>query len=285
MATSPRRRLGRIVLVPLALAGCAKKTPPPQPPPVAAAPEPIERPVVEPKPDDDGMSVSGTLGTVDDAEIAQAYKARWSDVTRCLREAAPRLGYLGGKVEIKVRLGKGGVVKTAHVQDSTLGHYAAERCLVELTSSMQFPTPRGGVEAEFAYPVEFKSARPWLLVEWPTERLAPEQRERNLTALKWCRTAEQKPPPTPPRKHRKSRGKGKQIEPSIPAPSGPLRPIPAHLRLTVYVAPGGKVVSGGLSGDGPVEPAVGSCMVSTASAWKLDDPGGRPAKVALEVEP
>src|SRR5688572_4768043 len=96
-----------LLICSLMAAACAKKTPPPQAPVVAKEPE-VERPPSVPTPEDDGMTVSGTLGTVDDGEIAQAYKARWSDVTRCLRESTPRFGYLGGKVELKVRLGRGG---------------------------------------------------------------------------------------------------------------------------------------------------------------------------------
>jgi TonB family protein len=271
-----------LIVASLALAACAKHVPPPKPPPPPPPEESVAPP--PPKPDKpDEMVVTGVLGSLADDEIAQAFQNRWSDVTRCLRETPPRVNYLIGRVELKVRIGPDGAPKNAHVQDSSLGHYGAEHCLLELAQSLRFPSPHGGPEAEFSYPIEYKPVRTaWAVTEWPKERAAtPDKLALNLRSIQACRRSldgKALPPPPPP-------GHKKKHHNAEPAQLGPPRPMPTHLRMTLYVGPGGKVVTAGLSADGPVDTNVASCLVSSASLWKLDDPGGRPAKVTLEVSP
>jgi len=275
-----RRRTSFLVCFTLAsIASCAKHTPPPKNP----EPPPREEEPPPPPPrasHEDEMSVTGTLGTLADEDIAQTFRGRWTDVTRCLRETPPKLGYLVGKVELKLRVGQDGAAKTAHVQDSSLGHYGAEHCLLELAQSLRFPSPRGGAEAEFSYPIEYKPPRTAAVVmDWPKERVSPEKMANNLISLQMCRTASASQPAAahPKKKH------GHHAQATMP--KGPLRPVPAHLRMTMYVAPGGKVITAGLSADGPVDPGIASCYMTSAGGWKLDDPGGRVAKLSFEVAP
>ena len=282
------RRTVLLALV-VALAACAKHVPPPQAPP--PPPRKEEPPPPAPPPPtaatndlDDGMVVKGdVLGTLADEDIAQAFRSRWSDVTRCLRDTPPRVVYLIGKVELKMRVAADGEPRRAHVHDSSLGHYAAEHCLLELAQTLRFPAPRGGAEAEFSYPIEYKPARTAAAVtDWTKDRIAPDKLANNMRVLMHCRAStdgKALPPPPPPGHKRKHRAG------QTPLPSGPMRPLPRHLRMTLYVAPGGKVVTAGLSADGPVDPNMAQCLVGSASLWHLDDPGGRPAKVTLEVGP
>lgn len=262
------------------VAACAKHTPPPkhpEPPPREEEPPPPPKREAH----EDEMSVTGVLGSLADEDIAQTFRGRWPDVTRCLRETPPKLGYLVGRVELKLRVGADGAPKTAHVQDSTLGHYGAEHCLLELAQTLKFPSPRGGSEAEFSYPIEYKPPRTAAVVmDWPKERVSPEKMTNNLISLQLCRTtAPTRPAPAHPPKKKH----GQHAQPAMP--TGPLRAVPAHLRMTMYVAPGGKVITAGLSADGPVDPGIAACFVTSAGGWKLDDPGGRVAKLSFEVVP
>jgi TonB family protein len=281
-----RRRSLSVALL-LALSACAKHVPPPKtaaPPPKVEEPPPAAHPPPRRDPEDEMVLKGDVLGTLADEDIAQAFRGRWGEVTRCLRESPPKLAYLIGKVELKMRVTTDGAPKQAHVQDSSLGHYAAEQCLLELAQTLKFPAPRGGAEAEFSYPIEFKPARTAAAVtDWSKDRIAPEQLAANMKVLMHCRAStdgKALPPPPPPHK---GKAKHPHHAHATPLPNGPMRALPKNLRLTLYIAPGGKVVTAGLSADGPIDPPMGQCFVGGASLWRLDDPGGRPAKVTVEV--
>src|SRR5438309_778628 len=81
-------------------AGCAHQAPPkeaPPPPTVQEAPRPRQEA-------SDEMKVSGTLGTLNDDEIAGPFQRRWNDITRCYDDVAQKQQYLGGKIEVKLRV-------------------------------------------------------------------------------------------------------------------------------------------------------------------------------------
>jgi hypothetical protein len=149
----------------LAWAACAHQAPKPvakveAPPP---PPPPAERP--------DDMAVEGTLGTLSDDEISGPFQRRWDEITRCYEDATTRLAYLGGRIELKLRVTQTGEPKSAWVAGSTFGNYDAERCILGIARSLRFSKPRGGPEAEFTYPIEFRGKRP--VTTWDGGRVEP----------------------------------------------------------------------------------------------------------------
>ncbi|HEY1586967.1 MAG TPA: hypothetical protein VGH63_14835, partial [Polyangia bacterium] len=95
-----RRSLAAAAVVAAAVvhAGCAHEE---------AKPAPAPAPVVERAPapvrdEPDGMKVTGTLGSLNDDEIAGPFQRRWDDITRCYEEAAGGKQFLGGKIEVKL---------------------------------------------------------------------------------------------------------------------------------------------------------------------------------------
>jgi hypothetical protein len=225
----------------LALFGCAH----PQPPPAAP---PTERVAPAPLPDDTSeMQISGALGSLSDDEVNGPFQRHWDEITRCYDDARARLPYLGGKLEIKVRVGAGGVVKKAFISSSTMGNYEAERCILTVARGLEFSRPHGGPEAEFTYPIEFRARGN--LQTWDPARLSPSIG-----------------------RHRQDVASCRQRAPSAPG-----------LMLTVYVAPGGKVASAGLAGDAPLDEKFASCLVDKTRTWRLDDPLGRIAKATAAV--
>jgi len=229
-------------LVLVFLAGCAHKEPPPPPEPVrqTVAPEPAPQP-------EDEIKVTGTLGTLNDDEINGPFQRRWDDITRCYQAAQAKLPYLGGRIEIKVRVGAGGEAKKAYVSSSTMGNYEAEKCILGVARELSFSRPHGGGEAEFTYPLEFRQQRP--VSAWEGDRLQVQKHRHDVSACK------QK------------------------SPGG----LPPGVTVTVYVAPGGKVASAGLSADAPLDDAFDTCLVEKSRLWHLDDPLGRIAKASAEV--
>lgn len=191
------------------------------------------------------MQVSGTLGTLTDDQIAGPFQRRWDDITRCYDDAARRLGYLGGKVEIKLRVDHNGESKEGYIVSSTLGSYQAERCILQIARELQFASPKGGPVAEFSYPIQFRARRP--VTEWDAARGAAV-----LT-------------------HHRG-----EVDACLPKAA-------PKVALTVYVAPGGKVTSAGLSAGGPLDDGAATCLVQRARSWRFADPLGKIAKLTLEV--
>jgi TonB family protein len=235
------RRL--VVALGLLVGGCAHKEAPPPPKPVA-------QPAPAPRPEEpDELKVSGTLGTLNDDEIAGPFQRRWDDVTRCYDEATQRVQYLGGKVELKLRIGPSGDPKSAWVAASTFGNYDAERCLLAVARELHFSKPHGGSEAEFTYPIEFRHKKP--VTTWEEARVGPSV-ARHRKDVRECKAQSH-------------------------------NGLPPSLSLTVYVAPGGKVTSAGLAADAPLDDAFANCLVGKTRAWRLDDPLGKIAKATVGV--
>ncbi len=232
------------VLATVVVGGCAHEAPK-----AAPAAEPVvER--VAPKPEaPDEMKVSGTLGSLNEDEIAGPFQRRWDDITRCYDDVAGKQQFLGGKIEVKLRVTQAGDPKSAYVASSTFGNYDAERCVLGIARELHFPRPHGGAEAEFTYPIEFRARRP--VQTWEEARVSP-----SLA------------------RHKRDVHECKQK-----AAGG----LPPSLALTVYVAPGGKIASAGLSADAPLDDAFAACLVQKTKAWRLDDPLGRIAKCTVEV--
>ena len=255
------------------VAGCAKHVPPPSPPPVAPVEEVKPPP---PKPDhDDGLALEGTLGTIADDDIAQAFRTRWAEVTKCSHAAQARLSYVTGTVQLKLRVGPDGVPKKAYVERSSLGNYEAERCVLDVARAIVFPKPQGGAEAEFTFPIEVRprASSPWV-VAWEEARIAPSV-QRSKKDIGLCR-GEALPQHAKGRRHLAQRAK---------ATRGPLKDLPANLALTLYIGPGGKVSSMGFAAEGPLDEAFASCLYDRSKTWKLDDPRSQIAKATIGVSP
>jgi hypothetical protein len=237
------RRL--VVAATLALAACAHEQPKPAP-----APAPVAQSAPAPAREaPDEMKVSGTLGSLNDDEIAGPFQRRWDDITRCYEQAATTGGkqFLGGKIEVKLRVTATGEPKSAFVSSSTFGNYEAERCVLGIARELHFARPHGGAEAEFSYPIEFRARRP--VTTWEEARVTPSLL-RHRSDVRECK------------------GKGG---------------LPPALSMTVYVAPGGKIASAGLAADAPLDDDFASCLVQKTKAWRLDDPLGKIAKATVEV--
>jgi hypothetical protein len=235
----------RAVLVAALVVGCAHEAPKPAPAPppvVQEAPPPKKEPVEE-------MKVAGTLGTLDEDEIAGPFQRRWDDITRCYDSVAQKQQYLGGKIEVKLRVTQAGDPKSAFVVASTFGNYDAERCILGIARELHFGKPHGGGEAEFTYPIEFRARRP--VQPWDEARVSPSV-QRHRGDVREC-------------KQRAAGG------------------LPPSLSMTVYVAPGGKIASAGLAADAPLDDAFANCLVGKTRGWRLDDPLGKIAKATVGV--
>jgi hypothetical protein len=233
-----------VAVAALALAACAHQAPPP--PPTAA---PVVRQTPPPSEPREEMAVSGTLGTLSDDEIAGPFQRRWDEIIRCYDDATQRIDYLGGRIELKLRVAASGESRSAYVVGSTLGNWDAERCVLGVARGLHFARPHGGTEAEFTYPIEFRGKRP--VQTWEGGRVEPSllRHKRDVSVCK------------------------------ARLPAG----LPPSLTLTMYVAPGGKVTSAGLAADAPLDDAFATCLLGKTRLWRLEDPLGKIAKTTVGV--
>src|SRR5579883_437150 len=124
------RTLLAAAVVALGALGCAAERPAPASPQVA-----IVRPAPEPAPaqraPEDEIQLQGELGTLDPAQIEAPFRRAAAEVDGCYRRGLAKVWYLGGEIELKLRVARDGAVTSAQVA-RPLGNLEVERCLTQL---------------------------------------------------------------------------------------------------------------------------------------------------------
>jgi hypothetical protein len=229
-----------LLAVALTLAGCGGS-----PKKEAAAPAPAPRePRVEREADQE-IQLQGELGTLDQEQVEGPFRNVSAEVSACYHSAVGKLWYLGGKLELKVRVNKDGSVKQVTTL-TPLGSFAVESCIVTIARGLFFPHPKGNAEAEFNYSWDFRAKAS--LKEWSNDDVG-EKFDKHRPELVTCEK------------------KG---------------PVPPGLRVTFYVTPGGKVTSVGLGADAPLDEGYARCVAERVAAWKFDDPLGKIARATYQ---
>lgn len=124
----------------------------------------------------DEIRVDGTLGTIDDAEVQRALQSAGPELQACYQNGAVGFRYLGGAVRIQVRVDRNGRTRAAAIDDSTLGSWAVERCLLDTARKLAWPKPSGG-DALVHIPLEFRgSAEPATMDDLQVNAAAPRLR-------------------------------------------------------------------------------------------------------------
>ena len=160
--------------------------------------------------------------------------------------------YLGGKIEVKLRVGDDGRaevgVRGRRRRSATTTPSAA--CSASRASCTS-RKPHGGGEAEFTYPIEFHA------------------RAAGADVGRGARGAVGGAPSQADVRECKAQGAER---------------LPPSLSMTVYVAPGGKMASAGLAADAPLDDAFAHVPGGQdARLWRLDDPLGKIAKATVGV--
>jgi hypothetical protein len=162
------------------------------------------------------------------------------------RALEPRIGrfFLGGRIELAFRVRTDGSVLWVYPRQSNIGDRDTERCMLEVAASTRFSRPQGG-EAEFAYPLEVDPADDVRPPTFwdPTRVMSNVERVRG--EIVDCGTG------------------------------------PFH--VTVYVAPGGRVVAAGASTPDQTQSDALDCVADAVRGWTMPDPGSYPAKVSFDL--
>jgi len=198
-----------------------------------------------------GTDIHGALGTLGQAAIQNGINAHLPKAIDCFSQRFQAAPYLGGRVELEFRVATDGQVKWVRIQHSDLGSLEVEQCVVKQMRSARFEAPDGG-EVEFSMPLDFGGGRATMALD--TESTAARQLQDSCEKL--------------------LRGKD----------GAPLK-IPKGLRIGLYVAPGGGVVSVGLSAGGAeIAPELAEALVANVKELTLMEPslGGKHGKLMFQ---
>jgi hypothetical protein len=239
----------RVVLLAITVAACGGKPPPPPLAPAPAAPEPVAKRVpVEDSDSDDGVTYANQHGRMDPAAVQAGIAPHQSELSDCYMNGYKNRRWLGGHVVIHWDIRKDGTVTAVKLmQESDLGAWPIEKCLLDVARSATFDKPQGG-DADFTLPLEFEAkGRALAWNDDQTLRAVGGQ----LARLDTCN--KKAPPP------------------------------PDEVTITAYIGPAGHAQSVGFSSDkSEIAEKWAECAVKTVMSWRLPDPRGQVAKLAIK---
>jgi hypothetical protein len=210
-----------------------------------------EPPAKEPEPQHEAqhevkpaLRTRSELGTVDPGAVQAAFHRLQEKFAACQARGLERVEVLSGNVKFFLRIADDGSAKWSYLEDgSDVGDRDTERCLLDVVMAARWPKPDGG-DAEARYSIELPAnGRP--ATDWSSDRVAAALGKHG-DAIDRCKG-----------------GAG-------------------GFHATMYVGPGGKVLSAGVvasrkDGDDKAE-----CLVHVLEKLKgLPSPGSWPAKVTF----
>jgi len=234
------------LVVVLALAACGGSKPPPPTPP-ESPPAPVAKRVpIEDSEVEEGVTVVNARGHMEKEAVEAGLAPHSNELTDCYMKNAKRRKWLGGHVLIHWDIKKDGTLTAVKLMsESNLGAWPIEKCLLDVARSASFDKPIGG-DADFTLPLDFtapRSSLPW------SEDQALKAVGGQLVKLEQC-----------DKKH-----------------------VRQHdVTITLYVGPHGKAQSVGFSSDSvEINEKWAECATKAAMGWRLPDPKGVVAKLAV----
>jgi hypothetical protein len=195
-------------------------------------------------PEDRNVAIEGLMGTISRDAVERGMEPRMGRFLRCFSQRYDTNEVLGGRIELAFRIRVDGSVLWVYPRSSSIGDRDTERCLLEQAASIRFSRPQGG-EAEFMYPLDLETPEDVRPpLNWTSDRVASAL-ETNRGELADC-------------------GRG-------------------PFSVTVYIAPGGGIVTAGASASSPEQAESLDCVARTVSGWSMPDPGSYPAKVSFDL--
>ena len=188
---------------------------------------------------EEALQVESEVGGLDGVAVEAVLGARRGAVEACYAAGTVRLWYLGGRLEVKAQVAPSGRLERAWPVEA-LGNQEVERCVIEVLRGATWPTPQGGRRGEFTGTWSFRGRGE--LRTWSEDEVGAR-----------CRQG---------RKELTSCGKR----------------LPAGLRLTFFVGPGGKATSVGVAADAPLDDQIARCVAARVATWTFNDPLGQMAR-------
>jgi hypothetical protein len=191
------------------------------------------------------LKTKSELGSVDPGAVQSAFHKLADRFADCQKRGLDRVEVLAGDVKFFLRIGEDGSAKWAYLEGgSDVGDRETEKCLVDAVMGARWPRPDGG-DAEARYSIELPAqGRP--ASDWSSDKVAG------------------------------TLGKhGDEIDRCKAGAS-------ASFHGTMYVGPGGRVLSAGVVTSSKDGDDKAQCLVKVLQSMKgLPSPGSWPAKVSF----
>lgn len=91
-----------------------------------------------------GVRTSSEIGGLNEEKVDATFKSSVEDLRRCVEQGAGRVEFLGGSVELYLKIGGSGRIEHAHFEQSTLGERKTEQCMLDVLRNKTWPKPVGG---------------------------------------------------------------------------------------------------------------------------------------------
>jgi hypothetical protein len=188
---------------------------------------------------------SSELGSVDAAAVKRAFGELNDKFTDCQKRALDRIELVAGNLKFFVRIAPDGSAKWAYLEESEIGDRETEKCLIEVVLSAHWPKPDGGdAEARYSMELPLQATRP--PNTWRSDKIADALGKHGM-ALDKCKAGAN-----------------------------------TTFRATMYVGPGGKVLSAGVAVSNREGDDKADCLAKALTTMKgLPSPGSWPAKVSF----
>lgn len=226
---------------------------------------------------EDGVSFVRSKGSITREAIEAGIAPHQAALAECYTGKVGKRRWLGGNVVLQWVLQADGQIAAVRVVESDLGAWPVEQCLVDIAWGASFGKPNGGA-VDFTLPLEF-SARGATSI-W-SEDQALRAVGGQLALLDDCDDLE-----VAPRGAKRPKKPAPATSPAAPGARG-ARPehAPSNVTLTLYVGPGGALQSVGFSSaTTEVGQRWAACAEQVAQGWRLPDPRGQIAKLALRYK-
>ncbi len=188
------------------------------------------------------------LGSIDDRAVSNTFQDLGNSFTACQTAALKRIPYVSGVVKFFMRVGEDGRTKWTYLEQSTLGDYDTERCLLDVIEGAPWPKPIGG-DATVERDLTFDPGEARQPADWPPDKVAATVG-----------------------KHKKDVDKCVDAAPN------------AKFSVTAYVEPHGKeghVRAAGVAVSSKEGATQAKCIVDAVKSMKMPSPGSYAAKVAF----
>jgi hypothetical protein len=201
----------------------------------------------------DDLQVVSRRGHMEPDVVQAGLAPHTQSLSDCYTSRVGRRRWLGGHVAIRWDIKRTGEVTAVKLAESDLGAWPVEKCLLEIARMATFGKPVGG-NADFSIPLDFTAKG--TVINWE-EAEAIKAVGKQLATLEECHNPKDKKLPR-------------------------LKP-PKDVTITIYVGPQGKAQSVGFASPKSVlEDAWADCAEQAVLAWKLPDPKGIVAKLAIK---
>jgi hypothetical protein len=212
--------------------------------PPAAEPAPTREPPHAAKL---ALKTRSELGSVDPDAVQAAFHKLSDRFAECQKRGLDRVEVLSGNVKFFLRIGEDGKAKWSYLEEgSDVGDRATEQCFLDAVMGARWPRPDGG-DAEARYSMELPAqGRP--ASDWSSDRVSVAIGQ-HAGAIARCKGV-----------------------------------AGGTFQGTMYVGPGGRVLSAGVISSSKDGDEAAACLVRVLEAMKrLPSPGSWPAKVTFAM--